>query len=88
MISFAEYLQAGADIVTIFGIIFGTTGLFLSVQSLQREKEKDRLEKEYGTFDDLDNKYVEFQYACAEHPEPDFFSEPLPRRMGGNRIAV
>ena len=39
---------------------------------------KDRLDREYGTYDELDNKYVEFMYACAQHPGLDLGSVPLP----------
>jgi hypothetical protein len=77
-------LQAGANLVTIFGIFFALIGIVLSLRAFLNERRKDHLEKEYGTFDSLDNKYVEFMYACTQHPQLDLFSEPL----GPDRIAT
>jgi hypothetical protein len=70
-------LQAGANIVTILGIIFAAAGLIVSMRAYMNERKREHLEREYGTFDSLDNKYVEFMYACANHPNLDLFSEPL-----------
>ena len=77
-------LQEGANAVTILGIIFALGGLAVSMRTFIAERKKERLEREYGTFDSLDNKYVEFMYACTQHPNLDLFSEPL----GTNRVAT
>lgn len=77
-------LQAGADIVTILGIFLALIGAIISMRTFTNERKKEHLEKEYGTFDSLDNKYVEFMYACTQHPNLDLFSEPL----GPNRTAT
>lgn len=77
------FLQAGANIVTILGITFALAGLVISMRTFFNERKKEHLEREYGTFDSLDNKYVEFMYACSQYPNLDLFSEPL----GSTRVA-
>ncbi len=75
-----QLLQAAANLVTSLGLILTIVGLFFAVRSYKVEREKERLEKAYGTFDDLDNKYVEFMYKCTEYPNLDLFS--IPARAG------
>jgi len=77
-------LQEGANLVTILGIVFALVGLTVSLRTFIAERKKEHLEREYGTFDSLDNKYVEFMYACTQHPNLDLFSEPL----GKDRVAT
>ena len=38
-----------------------------------RKEQKDR---EYGTYDELDDKYIEYQKLCLEHPELDVWDVP------------
>ncbi len=71
-----QLLQATANLVTSLGLILTLVGLFVALRSYRAERERERLEKAYGTFDDLDNKYVEFMYKCTEYPHLDLFSEP------------
>ncbi len=77
-------LEEGANAITILGVIFALGGLTVSMRTFLAERKKEHLEREYGTFDSLDNKYVEFMYACTKHPSLDLFSEPL----GKNRVAT
>ena len=74
-----QLLQAAANLVTSLGFIITVTGLFIALRSFRQEKENERRDRAYSTFDDLDNKYVEFMYKCAESPNLDFFSEPAPK---------
>lgn len=74
-----EFLEAAANLVTALGFIITIGGLFFALRTYRAERERERLEKAYGTFDDLDNKYVEFMYKCTEHPRLDFFSVPAPK---------
>ncbi len=65
----SQYLEMGTYIITILGVpaaIF----VYLQEQKLQRQ------EREYGTFDALDNKYIEVQQLCLEYPELDIFDTP------------
>lgn len=64
-----QYLEVATFVITIMGLpaaIF----IYLKEQSLQRE------EREYGTYDSLDDKYIEIQQLCLEYPELDIFDTP------------
>jgi len=64
-----QYLEVATFIITIMGLpaaIF----IYLKEQRLQRE------EREYGTYDSLDDKYIEVQQLCLEYPELDIFDTP------------
>lgn len=69
------YLQAGSNIVTTLGILFATAGLTVTLRTYRNERRKERIAREYQTFNDLDDKYVEFMYACTQHPHLDLFSD-------------
>lgn len=71
-----QYFEFATFIVTLLGVpaaIF----IYAKEQRLQRE------EREYGTFDALDEKYIELQQLCIEHPELDIFDTPYtaPREL-------
>lgn len=48
-----------------------------------RSTEKEIRDREYATFDALDDKFIEFQRLCLEHPELDIFDiadeSPVPK---------
>lgn len=65
----AQYLEVATFVITILGFpaaIF----IYLKEQKLQRD------EREYGTYDALDDKYIEVQQLCLEYPELDIFDTP------------
>lgn len=64
-----KYLEIATFVITIMGLpaaIF----IYLKEQKLQRE------EREYGTYDSLDDKYIEIQQLCLEYPDLDIFDTP------------
>lgn len=61
-----SYCQISANIAT-------TIGILIAVITYKKESKKDRMEREYGTFNDLDDKYVEFMYKCSENTALDLF---------------
>lgn len=75
-----DILEMGAAAATILGVP-GAIIAYLNAKKLEREqqvtsrrlemeqREKDREEREYGTYDALDNKYVEFLTLCLQYPE-------------------
>jgi hypothetical protein len=65
-----EYLQAISYIVTIFG-------LPLAVFLFYHERKKERKDREYGTYNALDDKYIHFLELCLERPELDVFDLPM-----------
>jgi len=41
-------------------------------------KRKEQLEREYGTYDALDNKYIDYLKLCLSHPDLDVADTPRP----------
>jgi len=76
METISQYFELATFIVTLLGVpaaIF----IYAKEQRLQRE------EREYGTYDALDEKYIELQQLCIEYPELDIFDTPyaVPRKL-------
>ena len=65
-----QYFEFATFIVTLLGV---PTAIFIYTkeQRLQRE------EKEYGTYDALDDKYIDLQQLCLEYSELDIFDTPF-----------
>ncbi len=66
------YLEMAAFIVTIIG-------LPVAIISYVREQKSQREEREYGTYDALDDKYIELQQLCLNYPNLDIFDSPYTR---------
>lgn len=67
-----EGLQALANIATILGV-----PIFLISYLTNQWVEKKRAE--YGTYDALDEKYIEFQRLVIQFPRLDIADSPLPK---------
>jgi hypothetical protein len=48
-------------------------GLPTAVFQYRRSKIREQTDREYGTYNALDEKYLDFQKMCFEHPELDIF---------------
>jgi hypothetical protein len=59
-----------ANIATFLGIPIALVVFF-------REKKRERLDREYGTYDALDQKYIEYLELCLKHPDLDVFDIEL-----------
>lgn len=59
-----DYLQMITSVVTILG-------LPLALYLFYSDKKKERKEREYGTYNALDDKYIHFLEMCLEKPELD-----------------
>ena len=57
-----DYLEMATYMVTILGVPAAIIVYF-------REKEKERNDREYGTYDALDDKYIEFLKLCLENKD-------------------
>jgi len=64
-----SYLEIATHIAAIFGI---PAAIFMYL----REQKLQRAEREYGTYDALDDKYIELQQLCLQYPELDVFDTP------------
>ncbi|TWT99191.1 hypothetical protein Pla108_01260 [Botrimarina colliarenosi] len=67
-----------SDTVAVIGFAIALAGIIYVARDYKRERTHDKREREYGTFHDLDEKYVQFMYSCAQHPDLDLLSEPMP----------
>jgi hypothetical protein len=70
-----DYLQLAAHAVTILG-------LPLAIYLFYQEKHKERLDREYGTYNALDDKYIHFLELCLEKPDLDVFGLTLEPSQG------
>ncbi|PCJ32914.1 MAG: hypothetical protein COA90_01380 [Gammaproteobacteria bacterium] len=66
----SHYLELATFLITIMGV---PAALFIYL----REQHNQRTEREYGTYDALDDKYIEIQQLCLEHPSLDVFDSPF-----------
>jgi len=69
MMEYKPLLEALSHLITIIGVPIAIF-VFLREQHLQRE------EREYGTYDALDDKYIELQTLLLDYPHLDVFDKP------------
>ncbi|MEK6479681.1 hypothetical protein WJR50_19215 [Catalinimonas sp. 4WD22] len=60
------YLEIGALLVTLFGV---PSAIYVYWQ----QKSKERKEREYGTYNALDDKYIDFLNLCLENHDLDIY---------------
>lgn len=72
-----DVFEITANIATTVGIPIAIGALIIAYKQYAAELDQEKREREYRTFDELDNKYIEFMYACAQYPHLDLFSTPL-----------
>ncbi|MCA9872611.1 MAG: hypothetical protein KC441_03130 [Anaerolineales bacterium] len=72
--SLLQLLDMLANVAAILGI---PAAIFLFVN----EKQKERREREYGTYDALDDKYIAYLQLCMENPELDLYDLPLAQNV-------
>ncbi|MEZ5107267.1 MAG: hypothetical protein R2757_22370 [Draconibacterium sp.] len=59
---FQDILEAAANFVTAFSLFFCLIGLTLTFLTYRKECKNEMLEREYGTYCELDDKYLELIY--------------------------
>ncbi|MBN2807559.1 MAG: hypothetical protein JXR22_12950 [Prolixibacteraceae bacterium] len=65
------------DLIQIVSGIVTILGLPLALVLFFNEKRKERKEREYGTYNALDDKYIRFLELCLEKPELDVIEYPI-----------
>src|SRR5574338_2534 len=75
-----EYLDAISKLVVILG-------LPLAYIQYKINKRKEKRDREYGTYNALDEKYLEFQKLCLEHPYLNIFDikDKIPEKLNGKQ---
>ncbi len=63
------YFELATQLVTIMGVP-------IAIYVYLREQKEQRVEREYGTYNALDDKYIELQQLCLQYPELDIFDTP------------
>jgi hypothetical protein len=76
--TFITYLEVAGKAVVILG-------LPLAYIQYRRTKRKEKKDREYGTYNALDEKYLEFQKLCLAHPNLDTFdiADNHPKKLNG-----
>lgn len=64
-----DVLEACSFLVVLLGV---PIGVLQYVQAVKREQ----IDREYGTYNALDEKFIEFQNLCLTHPDLDIFDVP------------
>ena len=70
--SFLIFLDALSKLIVILGFP-------LAYIQYRISKRKERRDREYGTYNALDEKYLEFQNLCLQYPYLDIFDIPDPK---------
>lgn len=64
------------DIVEMAGWAFAIVSVAIALWRYWTAKVREQKDRDYGTYDALDDKYYEFTRLCFEHPELDIFDLP------------
>src|SRR5438105_627431 len=70
--TFAEW----KDIFELLSYVTVVLGLPAAIYQYRRSKLREQADREYGTYNALDEKYLDFQRLCFEHPDLDIFDIP------------
>ncbi|MBI5677290.1 MAG: hypothetical protein HZC52_02075 [Planctomycetes bacterium] len=64
-------LDIGVAVVNLVGVPVAIVLFFIT-------KRRERLEREYGTYNSLDEKYIDYLRICVQNPNLDVFDLPMP----------
>jgi hypothetical protein len=64
-----DILEALSFLIVLLGVPVGLVQYFRAVK-------KEQLDREYGTYNALDEKFLEYQNLCLAHPDLDIFDVP------------
>lgn len=69
-------IQQLKDVLELLSYAVILLGIPVGLIQCYRTARKEQLDREYGTYNALDEKYLEFQNLCLEHPNLDIFDVP------------
>jgi len=69
LVEYKDVLESLSYIALLVGIPFG-------IYQYYRAKKREQLDREYGTYNSLDEKYLEFLNLCFQHPQLNIFDIP------------
>lgn len=76
--SLATIIQALSGPFSLLADFATVVGVPIALLLYRREKERDRRDKEYGTYHALDEKYLDFLKLCVDRPELRLYPRPRP----------
>jgi len=68
-----NYFLMVKDICEVLSYLAVIVGIPIAIHQYRQAKKKEQADREYGTYNALDEKYLEYQSICLEHPELDIF---------------
>jgi hypothetical protein len=69
-------LSEWKDLFELFAHLTVVLGVPAAIYQYRRGKLREQTDREYGTYNALDEKYLEFQRMCFDHPRLDIFDIP------------
>jgi hypothetical protein len=71
-----DSFQQTKDVLELMSFMVILVGVPLGLAEYARAVKKEQADREYGTYNALDEKFIEFQGLCLAHPELDVFDVP------------
>lgn len=71
-----DWLICNKDLFETLSYIVVLIGIPIGVYQYIGAIKKEQQDREYGTYNALDEKYIDFQRLCFDHPELDIFDIP------------
>lgn len=72
-----DFFEATKKVVDPLAAIGGITGLFFAIKAYRQATRKEQIDRQRGTYDSLDEKYLDFLQLSIKHPELDIFERPM-----------
>ncbi len=74
--AFLDWLTYVKPLQEFIGFLVVVIGLPIALITYIDAKAKERKEREYGTYNALDDRFVQFEKICLENPDLDVFDVP------------
>lgn len=71
-----ELLVQNANQIDVLNKFIVLVGVPIAIFQFGWKIYRERKDRAYGTFDALDDRYIEFEMLCLQHPELDVFDLP------------
>jgi hypothetical protein len=70
-------MQTVKDLLDILSSLATILGIPIAILLFYNEKRRERKDREYGTYNALDDKYIDYLRLCLDNPDLDVFDIPL-----------
>ena len=69
-------LDSAAKVLDVIVKVFQLIGIPVAIVLYMINKRKERRDKDYGTYDTLDDKYIDYLKLCLDYPDLDVADTP------------